>query len=179
MAWARKRKGLVGLPNAEVRKPYVVCVGTSPEDTAAVAKSLAGRAVVVVASDPDVIRPLLEGGASSAPDEPSSDPAVELGGNTGRLTIDRMLRQVTWADQAIHLSPREFELLAMLAADTKRVWTFEEIVTTVWKTRYFGDTDMVFSVVKRLRRRLAAVMTDLRIVSVRGVGFRLVVPDHL
>src|SRR5699024_11828702 len=98
---------------------------------------------------------------------------VTIGGR--RLTIDRMLRQVTWDDKVVHLSPREFELLAMLAADTGRVWTFEEIIATVWKTRYLGDTDMVFSAVKRLRRRLASAIAELRIVSVRGVGFRLVV----
>ena len=162
------------MPDAEVKTPYVICVGTSPDETAAVATALAGRAVVVVAADADSIRPLLVDRSAEMPEDPAADSPAE----TGRLTIDRMLRQVTWADQAIHLSPREFELLAMLAADTGRVWTFEEIVTTVWKTRYLGDTDMVFSAVKRLRRRLAAAMADLRIVSVRGVGFRLVVPGH-
>lgn len=162
------------MPDAEVKTPYVICVGTSPDETAAVATALAGRAVVVVAADADSIRPLLVDGNAEKPAEPAADSPAD----TGRLIIDRMLREVRWADQAIHLSPREFELLAMLAADTGRVWTFEEIVTTVWKTRYLGDTDMVFSAVKRLRRRLAAAMADLRIVSVRGVGFRLVVPGH-
>lgn len=149
--------------------PYVVCVGTSPDQAAAVTRALDGRVVVVLAPDALAVRPLLEGDAVGAPHGDT------VGG--GRLTIDRMLRQVTWADRVIHLSPREFELLSMLAADTGRVWTFEEIIATVWKTRYLGDTDMVFSAVKRLRRRLAEAMADLRIVSVRGVGFRLVVPS--
>src|SRR5690625_3709009 len=108
--WAHGETGGVGLPEAEgkTKTPYVVCVGTSPDDTAAVAKALAGRAVVIVASDADVIRPLFDGGTDTAPMESEPEPAAEPIGTTGRLTIDRMLRQVTWADQAVHLSPREF-----------------------------------------------------------------------
>lgn len=156
-------------PEITSRTPYVICVGTSPAETAAVARALDGQAVVIVASDALAIRPLLD----ARPLEPADRQIMRV----GPLTIDRMLRQVTWADRIVDVSPREFDLLATLAGDTARVWTFEEITVTVWKTRYLGDADMVFSAVKRLRRRLADALADLRIVSVRGIGFRLVVTE--
>lgn len=53
------------------------------------------------------------------------------------------------------------------------VWTFQEITATVWKMPFLGDADMVLSAVKRLRRRVLVVTTELRILSVRGIGFRL------
>jgi DNA-binding response OmpR family regulator len=156
-------------PEIRARTPYVICVGTSPDETAAVARALDGRAVVIVASDALAIRPLLDARPLDRIDRQIM--------RHGQLTIDQMLRQVTWADRIVDLSPREFDLLATLAGDTGRVWTFEEITVTVWKTRYLGDADMVFSAVKRLRRRLADALAELKIVSVRGIGFRLVVSE--
>jgi DNA-binding response OmpR family regulator len=74
----------------------------------------------------------------------------------------------------VECSAREFDLLCLLAGDMEKVWTFAELTEKVWKTSYLGDADMLVSAVKRLRRRLAAVGDGIQVVSVRGVGFRLV-----
>jgi len=154
---------------SELDTPYVICVGTSPDETAAVTRALSGQAVVIAASDALTLRPLLDGA------EPGSPTAAPRTVGRGPLTIDHMLRQVTWDDQVVDLSPREFDLLSLLARDTGRVWTFQEITTTAWRIPFLGDADAVLSAVKRLRRRLARVTTDVEIRSVRGIGFRLVI----
>jgi DNA-binding response OmpR family regulator len=45
----------------------------------------------------------------------------------------------------------------------------------VWSRDYLGDDDSVASAVKRLRRRLAGATRAVRVESVRGIGYRLVV----
>lgn len=93
----------------------------------------------------------------------------------GPLEVDLAAREVTARGDRIHLSMREFDLLAALASDVDRVWSFAELTHHVWRTGYLGDPDPVISAVKRLRKRLVAV-PDLEIASIRGVGYRLLVP---
>lgn len=152
--------------------PYVICVGTTLEDTAAIAGAVDRRAVVLVAPDTELARGLLR-------EQPQTSQRTERAGviEHGHLRVDSTTREVTWAGVSIELSAREFDLLATLASEGGRVWTFQELMARIWKTRYLGDADPVVSAVKRLRKRLAVVVGELRVVSVRGVGFRLVVPE--
>lgn len=95
----------------------------------------------------------------------------------GPLTLDISAREVRVQGQEVHLSAQEFDLLATLASQPGRVWTFAELTAHVWGTRYLGDADAVTSAIKRLRRRLPRVR-GLEVASVRGVGYRLRVPEQ-
>ncbi|WP_165358396.1 winged helix-turn-helix domain-containing protein [Haloactinopolyspora alba] len=159
-------------PSSGISAPYVICVGTTLEDTAGIAEAVDRRAVVLVAPDTDTARGLLREQPPASRRSESADIIVH-----GHLRVDATAREVTWAGVNIELSAREFDLMATLASDAGRVWTFEELMSRIWKTRYLGDADPVVSAVKRLRKRLAVAVAELRVVSVRGVGFRLVVPD--
>ncbi|SDT71704.1 Transcriptional regulatory protein, C terminal [Jiangella sp. DSM 45060] len=164
-------------PYIEVITPFVICVGTSLEDSTAIAQAIDRRAIVMIAPDSEAARKLLVGD-TGIPDSPAGMEDLETRViERGCLRVDLVSRQVTWGEVDIALSAREFDLLATLATEAGRVWTFEELMARIWKTRYLGDADPVVSAVKRLRRRLALVVDELRVVSVRGVGFRLVVPD--
>ncbi|GAB3158358.1 hypothetical protein GCM10027059_02980 [Myceligenerans halotolerans] len=94
----------------------------------------------------------------------------------GPLTLDLAAREVRVQGKEVHLSAQEFDLLATLACQPGRVWTFAELTAQVWGTRYLGDADAVTSAIKRLRRRLPRVR-GLEVASVRGVGYRLRVPE--
>ena len=63
---------------------------------------------------------------------------------------------------------------ACLAASPGVVWSYEELHEAAWGTRYVGDRESVYSLVKRLRRKLAEAGVALDLVAVRGVGFQLV-----
>jgi DNA-binding response OmpR family regulator len=93
----------------------------------------------------------------------------------GALEVDLAAREVTARGIPVHLSMREFDLLVTLASAPDRVWSFAELTRTVWRTGYLGDPDPVTSAVKRLRKRLR-VVPELRVTSVRGIGYRLLVP---
>lgn len=156
------------MPPRETDTAYVICVGSPPEDVAAVARALKGGGVVIAAADADALGPLL---ADYQPPSVQVDSNVRL----GSWSIDRGLREVTVGGRTVEMSALEFDLFELLAGDMGKVWTFAEITEAVWKTPYLGDADMLLSAVKRLRRRLASAGGEVQVVSVRGVGFRLVV----
>ena len=66
------------------------------------------------------------------------------------------------------MSHLELEVLACLAASPGVVWSHEELHEAAWGTRYVGDRDSVYSLVKRLRRKLAERGVALDLVAVRG-----------
>ncbi|WP_423462715.1 winged helix-turn-helix domain-containing protein [Promicromonospora sp. MS192] len=100
---------------------------------------------------------------------PTPEPLV-----AGPLLVDLAGREVTARGRRVYLSAREFDLLATLALEAGRVWSFAELTAQVWQLPYLGDSDPVTSAVKRLRKRLAPVR-DVEVASVRGVGYRLTV----
>ncbi|HEV6952561.1 MAG TPA: winged helix-turn-helix domain-containing protein [Promicromonospora sp.] len=98
---------------------------------------------------------------------PTPEPLV-----AGPLLVDLSAREVTARGRRVYLSAREFDLLATLALEAGRVWSFAELTARVWQLPYLGDSDPVTSAVKRLRKRLAPVR-EVEVESVRGVGYRL------
>ncbi len=149
-------------PDTTPVEPIVVVIGLSPVQAARVIEVAGERATVLVARDVARAVHLLD----------NAVPAVPLD-DAPRLHVDRAGRQISWCGRALPLSAREFDLLALLAADPGRVWTFAALTEQVWRRPYLGDDESVVSAVKRLRRRLASVTGDLRVASVRGIGYRL------
>ena len=72
----------------------------------------------------------------------------------GDLEIDREERRVTLVSQPLKLSATEFDLLSELAANAGRVVTYDDLLRRVWRSRNKGDTRVVHSFVRRLRRKL-------------------------
>lgn len=162
---------------AETDRGYVLCVGLSLEACGEVARLVKDQAVVVAAADTDGARALL-GPVRSDDGRPGSDPPSRPHPVTvlqrGPLRVDLAAREATIGPRQLHLSPREFDLLAALASEIERVWSFAELTSRVWHTRYLGAPDVVTSAVKRLRKRLDCV-PGLEVASVRGIGYRLMI----
>jgi DNA-binding response OmpR family regulator len=88
----------------------------------------------------------------------------------GSLEIDLRARRVALAGRDLELTPKEFDLLALLASDPGAVVSREHVLREVWKTEWFGPTKTVDVHVASLRKKLG----DPRwIETVRGVGLRL------
>lgn len=112
--------------------------------------------------------------APAAPAQPEPEPAHNATIHLDGLVIDRRTRRVHLRGQEIVLALKEFDLLVALAADPGAVRTREELMETVWDENYFGSTKTLDFHVAALRRKLG----DPRWVqTVRGVGFRCVIPD--
>ena len=92
----------------------------------------------------------------------------------GPLSIDRRSQKVFVNGADVYLTPKEFDLLAYLATDPGAVYRRNDIMSEVWDTNWYGTTKTVDAHVAALRKKLG---NQEWIEAVRGVGFRLGVPD--
>ncbi len=92
----------------------------------------------------------------------------------GSLQIDRRTHQVTMAGEALALTPKEFDLLALLAEEPGTVFSRAHILEEVWDAHWYGPTKTLDVHVAALRKKLG---DPAWVETVRGVGFRLVEPS--
>ncbi len=92
----------------------------------------------------------------------------------GTLEIDVDARTAVCDGQAIELTRTEFDILALLMAAPGKAFTRDEIVNRVWGHDHFPGSRTLDNHIGQLRRKLGDDPTAPdRIVSVRGVGYRL------
>ena len=72
----------------------------------------------------------------------------------GRLEIGLAGRTVTVGGQPVDLTPKEFDLLVLLASHPGRVFGRETLLEKVWGYDYLGDSRTVDVHIQRLRRKL-------------------------
>jgi two-component system KDP operon response regulator KdpE len=103
--------------------------------------------------------------------------AAEAPLTVGELVVDRRGRQVTFAGRPVELSPKEFDLLAYLAARAGAVVSKRELLSEVWQLPYGGSDKTVDVHLSWLRRKLGETGAEPRLLqTVRGVGVRLAEP---
>jgi DNA-binding response OmpR family regulator len=92
----------------------------------------------------------------------------------GDLVIDAAAHTVTLKGQPIDLPPREFDLLYTLALEAGNVVPVEALLSRVWGAEFVGEPQVVYVHVRWLREKLEKdPHHPQRIVTVRGVGYRL------
>jgi DNA-binding response OmpR family regulator len=89
----------------------------------------------------------------------------------GELALDPQTRLVRVGDRQVDLSAKEFALLHALARQPTRVFSKPELLRDVWGYLSMGATRTVDAHACRLRKKLGGRRW---VVSVRGVGYRLV-----
>lgn len=100
----------------------------------------------------------------------SVDQIIDL----GDLVINRGSRLVTIEGRQLDLRPREFDLLAHLAANPGRVYTRDQLLHDVWGFEYSGDTRTVDVHVRWLRLKIEKNPSKPMLLgTVRGVGYRI------
>jgi DNA-binding response OmpR family regulator len=99
----------------------------------------------------------------------AAEPALRL----GPVTIELPPRRVSVEGEAVQLTRKEFDLLALLAQRPGVVFRREQIISEVWRTSWKGTGRTLEVHVASLRSKLR--MPHL-IETVRGVGYRLVAP---
>jgi len=92
----------------------------------------------------------------------------------GDLDLDLPSRRAWVAHKELDLRPKEFDLLALLAAQAGRVVTRETIMSRVWDEHWFGATKTLDTHISSLRRKFGEKLDESsRITTLRGVGYRL------
>jgi len=92
----------------------------------------------------------------------------------GPLTIDQVRRVVTLSGSELHLTPIEYRLLLLLAANAGKVLTHRQILREVWGPPYANETHYLRVFMAQLRKKIEpdAVRPRL-IVTEPGVGYRM------
>jgi len=91
----------------------------------------------------------------------------------GDLVVDEESREVYLAGRQVDLTRIEFDLLAVLASNPRRVWERETLTRRVWRTDWVGDDHVIDVHIANLRRKLgddARVSRWIR--TVHGVGYK-------
>ncbi len=99
----------------------------------------------------------------------ASDPTAPI--DIGSVRIEPAAYVVSVNGAPIELRPREFELLVYLARQAGRVVTRDRLLADVWDLHWDSSTKTVDMHIVALRRKLG---DSIEIVTVRGVGYRLV-----
>ncbi|MFJ1731883.1 response regulator transcription factor [Streptomyces sp. NPDC088254] len=121
---------------------------------------------------PPAYAPSVHTAHTPAPYDPVPAPVEVADGEVGPLVVDRRTRQVWVGEGAVALTPKEFELLALLTEDPGAVYSRQQILDRVWDPHYEGPTKTLDVHVATLRRKLG---NPAWIQTLRGVGFRLAV----
>ncbi len=101
-------------------------------------------------------------------------PGVPALYRVGAVAIDTGLHQVRRGDTIVHLTPKEFDLLVMLARHAGRVVTHRQILTEVWGPAHGTDTQYLRVFIGQLRQKLEddPAMPKL-VVTEPGIGYRM------
>ena len=83
-------------------------------------------------------------------------------------------RQTVEGEKA-DLTTLEFDLLAALAAQPRRVFSRRQLIEAIWGWDYFGDERVVDVHIRKLRKALDDDAAEPRVVgTVRGVGYKFI-----
>jgi two-component system alkaline phosphatase synthesis response regulator PhoP len=89
----------------------------------------------------------------------------------GAIHLDIARRQVTVGGDPVHLTAREFDLLAHMARQPDRIFTRDQLLASVWGYDYDGDSRTVDVHISWLRGKLRAGDGHNYFRTVRGVGY--------
>ena len=106
---------------------------------------------------------------TSSPEPVVAPHVIEVGTTAGILRIDTRAHTVALAGTVVALTPKEYELLAFLAADPGAVRGREQLMREVWDEHWWGSTKTLDVHVASLRKKLHPELIE----TVRSVGYRL------
>ncbi len=93
----------------------------------------------------------------------------------GDIVLDPAAHTVTVCGRPVVLSPREFDLLHVLALEANHVVRFGQLLQRVWGAEYAGEPQVVYVELRRLREKIEDhPNAPRRLLTVRGVGYKLV-----
>ncbi len=96
------------------------------------------------------------------------------------LVLDLVAHELRRDGRTVHLRPKEFGLLAMLAAHPGRAYTRRQLLDRVWGSEHDGDPRTVDVHVRWLRAKIEPEPArPVHLITLRGIGYRLDPPDGL
>jgi two-component system KDP operon response regulator KdpE len=98
--------------------------------------------------------------------------------HAGELTIDLPRRLVTLRGEPVHLSPKEYELLAKLAEADGKVLTHKELLLSLWGPAHVDDLQYLRVFIGQLRQKIEADPSAPRLILTQpGIGYRFMAEE--
>jgi two-component system, OmpR family, alkaline phosphatase synthesis response regulator PhoP len=91
----------------------------------------------------------------------------------GDIELNLNKRTAFAGGNLLELTPKEFDLLALLISSPDRVYTRELLLDLVWGMEYVGGTRTVDIHIQRIRKKLGSEFHDV-IQTVHGIGYKTV-----
>jgi len=91
----------------------------------------------------------------------------------GDLRVNPDSHEAYRGDRALHLTPREFQLLNVLLRNPRQVLSRDQLCEQVWGYSFRGESNFIDVTVKGLRRKLEEGGESRLIQTVRGFGYAL------
>jgi DNA-binding response OmpR family regulator len=89
------------------------------------------------------------------------------------MEIDFSRRFVSCGDIEVKLTSKEYDLLSYLGRNHNMPFKREQLIENIWGYDYIGDDRMIDDLIKRLRKKLKDVNSEVSIETVWGYGYRL------
>jgi DNA-binding response OmpR family regulator len=90
------------------------------------------------------------------------------------VELDLVAHELRRRGMPVHLRPREFRLLSILAANPGRAFTRRQLLDLAWDPSHGIDTRTVDVHVHWLRSKIEAIpRRPVHLVTIRGYGYRL------
>jgi len=94
------------------------------------------------------------------------------------LVIDFPKRLVSRDGQSVHLSPKEYDLLARLAQNAGKVMQHRELLLSVWGPAHVADTQYLRVFIGQLRQKIEPDPSEPRLILTEpGVGYRFMADE--
>lgn len=74
----------------------------------------------------------------------------------------------------LDFTAKEYDFLCFLSKNKNRIFNREQLINNIWGYEYIGDTRAIDDLVKRVRKKLAKVESNMEIVTVWGFGYKIV-----
>jgi DNA-binding winged helix-turn-helix (wHTH) protein len=98
----------------------------------------------------------------------------------GDLTLDLERHIFRRGDDEVHLSPKEFDLLALMMKNADVLQPHVKLLRSVWGLEYGGELEYLRTIVCTLRKKIEKNPANPEyIVSVHGIGYRFRVPARI
>ena len=91
----------------------------------------------------------------------------------GSLDIYPQRRRTELSGKELMVTPGEFDFLLYMMKNKDRAVSRDELLKTIWQMNWEADTRAADDLVKRLRRKMRDIGSDVYVETVWGYGFRL------
>ena len=91
----------------------------------------------------------------------------------GATQLDSGRYELRYGDKSAALSNKEYQLMELFMRSPRRVFSTEHIMELIWGFDAEAETDVIWTYISFLRKKLRQIDSDAEIKTIRGAGYAL------